>query len=80
MGLEVQENARSASRGVLRGRVLCRGSRARASCSQAVDFRNCDEIPESAWAALEEGVWPVLRNAEGVPETHLSRLRGRQEG
>ena len=56
------------------------GSRARASCSQDVDFRDCDKIPESAWAALGEGVWPHLRNEIGIPEAHLSRLRGQREG
>ncbi|CAE7709487.1 unnamed protein product [Symbiodinium necroappetens] len=45
-----------------------------------VDFFLCEKIPESAWAALGEGVWAVLRNSEGIPETYLSRLRGQREG
>ncbi|CAE7876418.1 unnamed protein product [Symbiodinium necroappetens] len=36
----------------------------------------CEKIPESAWAALGEGMWPVLRTSRGIPEKHLSRVRG----
>ena len=54
-------------------RRLCRASGPR--LPQDIDFSYCGKIPESAWAALSEGVWPVLRNAEGIPEEHLIRLQ-----
>ncbi|CAE7309232.1 unnamed protein product [Symbiodinium necroappetens] len=37
---------------------------------EAVNFRACEKIPESAWAALGEGVWPVLRQAKVFLERH----------
>ena len=76
-GLEVQDASWSASRGVA-GERLCRASGPR--LPQDIDFSYCGKIPESAWAALSEGVWPLLRNTRGIPEQLLSRLRGHREG
>eukprot|EP00434_Breviolum_minutum_P027196 symbB.v1.2.024055.t2/scaffold2246.1/size98716/4 len=44
---------------------------------EKLGFRFCDQIPSSAWQRVPSGAWPALRDAPGIPEEELPRMRGR---
>ena len=41
-----------------------------------LNFRSCSQIPSTAWQRVPCGAWPALRDAPGIPEEELHRIRG----
>ena len=48
----------------------------RQSPLEKLDFSFCSQIPSSAWQRVPNGAWPALRDADGIPEEELHRIRG----
>eukprot|EP00434_Breviolum_minutum_P004705 symbB.v1.2.004148.t1/scaffold235.1/size321457/7 len=48
----------------------------RKSPLEKLKFLGCYRIPSTAWQRVPNGAWPALRDAPGIPEKELHRIRG----